>query len=150
MKNVAVRRLLPGETDQFFQLLQMFASGESQLKNHSSPAENYVTAFLRNLKNHVLVATINNIVVGGLTAYELEMYKNEASEMFLFEIGVGEEYRQQGVGTLLIQKLKEVCIQKNIQQIFVITSRGNACALQLYNTTGGKGDTESILFNYFL
>ena len=46
----------------------------------------------------MLVATIDNIIVGGLPAYEIEMYKNETSEMFLFEIDVDENYRQRQVG----------------------------------------------------
>ena len=45
-----------------------------------------------------MVATINNMIIGGLTAYEIEMYKNETSEMFLFEIDVDENYRQRQVG----------------------------------------------------
>lgn len=150
MNKIAVKRLLPNETVELLQLLKIFTSGDNQLKNRTYPPELYLKFFLQNEKNHVLVATLNNIIIGGLTAYEIQMYKNETSEMFLFEIDVDENYRQQGVGTLLIQKLKDVCTRQNIKQIFVITSRGNHPALKLYNTTGGKGDIESILFNYFL
>ena len=150
MNKIAVRRLLPNETGELLQLLKIFTSGDNQVNNRIYPSELYLEFFLQNKKNHVVVATINNMIIGGLTAYEIEMYKNETSEMFLFEIDVDENYRQQGVGTLLIQKLKDVCTQQNIKQIFVIASRGNYPALKLYNTTGGKGDIESILFNYFL
>ena len=150
MNKIAVKRLLPNETDEFLQLIKLFSSGDNQVNNHLYPSELYLDFFLQNPKNYVLVATIDNIIVGGLTAYEIEMYKNETSEMFLFEIDVDENYRQRRVGTLLIQELKDVCNQQNIKQIFVITSRDNASALKLYNTTGGIGDIESILFNYFL
>src|SRR5690242_15519217 len=119
-KKIAVKRLLPNETDEFLELVRLFTSGDNQLKNHSYPSGIYLGLFLQNQKNHVLVATVNNIIVGGLTAYEMDMYKNETSEMFLFEIDVNENHRQQGIGTLLIQHLKDICNQKNIKQIFVI------------------------------
>jgi ribosomal protein S18 acetylase RimI-like enzyme len=78
------------------------------------------------------------------------MYKKAVSEMFLFEIEVLKNYRQQGVGKSLIQELKNICNQKGIKQVFVVTSRTNHSALNLYETTGGIADNESILFNFFL
>lgn len=147
---VLVKKLFPNETDAFLQLIRLFTSESDPAKNHSYKAEKYLDAFLQNQKNHVFVASINKIVIGGLTAYEMEMYKNDTSEMFLFEIEVKAQYKQQGVGRLLIQALKDVCKQRNIKQIFVVTSRNNLSALKLYESTGGIADMESILFNYFL
>ena len=146
---VLIKKLLPSELDEFSQLVRLFTS-ESSARNYSYKTENHLESFLQNQKNHVVVASVNNTVIGGLTAYEIEMYKKETSEIFLFEIEVKEEYRQQGVGSLLIHKLKDICKQRSIQQIFVLTSRNNDSALKLYNSTGGVADNESILFNYLL
>jgi aminoglycoside 3-N-acetyltransferase I len=146
---VLIKKLLPSESDEFSQLVRLFTS-ESNARNDSYKTENHLESFLQNQKNHVVVASVNNTVIGGLTAYEIEMYKKETSEIFLFEIEVKEEYRQQGVGSLLIHKLKDICKQSSIQQIFVLTSRNNDSALKLYNSTGGVADNEFILFNYLL
>jgi len=142
--------LQTNEMDDFSELIRIFTSENNTLKKNPLPTKSYLETFLRNPRNYILVAIENNKIVGGLTAFEMEMYKNEFSEMFLFEIEVLKNYRQQGVGKSLIQELKNICNQKGIKQIFVVTSRTNYPALKLYETAGGASDNESKLFNFFL
>jgi aminoglycoside 3-N-acetyltransferase I len=86
----------------------------------------------------VIVALNNGVVIGGLTAYELDMYKEETTEIFLYEIAVEPLYRRNGVAKELIESLKKVCVSKGIREMYVGTEKDNYPAIKLYKATGGK------------
>ena len=109
----------------------------------------YVAGILSKNDFHVIAAIENQQLIGGLTAYELKMFKRETTEMFLYEIEVKEAHRQKGVGKALIGYLKKICVEKGIVEMFVGTSKNNQAARKLYSTTGGKADEDSVWFNYF-
>ncbi|WP_299457923.1 GNAT family N-acetyltransferase [uncultured Microscilla sp.] len=102
------------------------------------PREKYLAKLLTKKSFHAYVAMVGNKVVGGLTAYEMEMFDTEETEMFLFEIGVNKEARQKGIATALIEALKQTCYQQHIAIIFVGTSMDNEAAKKLYAKTGGS------------
>jgi ribosomal protein S18 acetylase RimI-like enzyme len=97
---------------------------------------------------HVIVALENDGLVGGLTAYEMQMFKSEITEMFLYEIEVAESHRQKGIGKALIESLKQICVEKGIAVMFVGTEKDNFPARKLYTSTGGDADEDSVWFNY--
>ncbi len=99
--------------------------------------ESYLSKLLAKRSFYVLVAYKNKELAGGLTAFELDMYKNRSSEMFLFEIGVKKEYRRLGVGKLLIEHLKKLALKKKMKLLFVLTSHDNLPAQKLYQSVGG-------------
>ena len=76
-------------------------------------------------------------VVGGLTAYELPMFGKEVRELFLYEIGVTESHWRQGIARALIEALKQTCVERGVEVIFVGTEMDNEAAKQLYANTGG-------------
>src|SRR5580765_5578071 len=69
------------------------------------PSDAYMKEILRKNGFHVIIALDNETIAGGLTAFELPMYKKPIMEMFLFEIGVMKKYRRQGIGKRLIEYL---------------------------------------------
>lgn len=77
------------------------------------------------------------------------MFKEEVREMFLYEIGVSENYRQRGIAGKLIGALKKTCVDTGIKIIFVGASFDNQPARQLYKTTGGEME-EIFWFTYNL
>jgi aminoglycoside 3-N-acetyltransferase I len=107
------------------------------------PREKYLSKILHKKSFHTYVALVNDKVVGGLTAYEMDMFDTEETEMFLFEIGVNKAVRQQGIATALIEALKQTCLKKHITTIFVATSIDNEIAKQLYANTGGALEVTS-------
>src|SRR5258706_10149624 len=68
----------------------------------------------------VLVALADNEVVGGLTAYELQKYYSDTSEIFIYDLAVKPEYQRMGIGKGLIQSLKEYCLKHGIKEFFVM------------------------------
>lgn len=109
------------------------------IEKPTSASNDHLVNLLAKDDFHVIVALQGEKTVGGLTAYELAGYKDEGQEMFLFEMGVEEASRRKGVGTALIEKLKQICGEKGISEMFVDAFAENSPACKLYESTGGKG-----------
>ncbi len=122
---------------------------DDEAENPTSASDEYLTKLLHRDDFHVIVSLKDNKVVGGLVAYELAGYKDEEAEMYLFEMGVDEAYQRQGIGTALIETLKEICREKGIEEMFVEAFADNTPAIKLYQKMGGKG-VKVVEFTYEL
>ena len=132
-----IKKVLPTDLQLAKQLITLWQTEDGYL-NPLIPNDSYLHDLLSKDSFHFFVAMKDELVIGGLTAYELLMYKEEETEMFLYEIGVEENYRQKGIAIKLIESLKKTCVDKGIKIIFVGTSKDNQPAKQLYKTTGGE------------
>ena len=101
------------------------------------PGDEYLQKLLGQDTFHAFVATDESLVIGGLSAYEMRMFTSEEDEIFLYEIGVNEHYRQRGVARAMIDELKKVCVTKGINTFYVGTATDNEPAKKLYKATGG-------------
>ena len=147
MIDFEIKKLAPDEVSVAGELIEMFGFDDESEHQIFSSVE-YVKKMLARDDFHVVVALENKKLIGGLTAYEMKMFKRETTEMFLYEIEVAETHRQKGVGKALIEFLKQICATKKIVEMFVGTEKDNTAARKLYATTGGKADEDSVWFNY--
>ena len=111
---------------------------EDGITDTDIPDAEYLAVLLSSDSFHAIVAMDGDLIIGGLTAYELPMFPKAIKEMFLYEISVDERYRQQGIATMLIDQLKSICAAKNIKIIFVGTETTNLPAKKLYKASGGS------------
>ena len=118
-------------------------------ENPTFLSDAYLTKLLKREDFHVFVALEDGKFAGGLTAYELMKYNAETTEMFLYEIGVEPEYQRRGIAAALVERLKAVCAEKGIREMFVATEPDNLPALGLYEKTGGKA-SEFVNFDYVI
>ena len=95
------------------------------------PSTSYLLEMLSKDDFHVIVALQNGNLLGGVTGYELPMYKRQIREMFLYEIAVRPEFRQQGIAKALIERLKQICKEKGIEEMYVGASTPNKAAMAL-------------------
>ena len=144
-----IERLTKGRGILAQQLYVLFQE-DDRVPKPSCPSLGHTEKMLERDDFHVIVAIEHGRVVGGLTAYEIPMYKEDLREMFLFEIAVHAEWRHQGVGTLLVEAIKRVCVERDIPKMFVLTSSKNQAALSLYSRTGGVPDIDGVGFSYRL
>lgn len=100
--------------------------------------EEAMNIFLSNKSNYLIVAVDEDEVVGFIVAYELQRVDRNLKAMFFYEIGVLRKYRNKGIGTALINYIKEICREKNIMKMWLPTERSNIPAVKLYTKTGGE------------
>lgn len=130
------KKLDTSETDLAKALILWFQQ-DDRVAQPIAPSDYYLRNLLVREDFHILVAMDGDKVIGGLTAYELPMYKEEVNEIFLYEIGVDEDYRMKNIATKLIEHLKQIALEKGIPEMYVGTELNNIPAQSLYKKTGG-------------
>ncbi len=132
-----IRKLEPNETSLAKELFIWFQVDDG-VAQPLVPSDYYLRNLLAKEDFHVVIALDRNKVIGGLTAFELTMYKEEVNEIFLYEIGVDEQYRKKNIATELIGFLKKMAAKRGIPEMYVGTEMHNIPAQKLYDKTGGK------------
>ena len=115
----------------------------------SSRSPGSLQGFLGNPANYLLIAEAEGEVGGFLLAYRLERADREASQMFVYEIGVAAPWRGQGLATALVEGITTLARAEGMFEAFVLTNGGNEAARRLYARTGGiVEDDAAVLFVY--
>jgi ribosomal protein S18 acetylase RimI-like enzyme len=107
--------------------------------------------FLSNPDNALFVAYVDNQAVGFLTAYRLQRMDAKKAEVLLYEIGVAENFQKRGIGTALIESVKNWARNNGADEVWVLTYNSNIAAMALYSSTGGIEDEPGTrMFTYTL
>ena len=84
-----------------------------------------------------LVAFDRDDPIGFLLAYELLRRRGDRSQLLVYEVGVDEGRRRQGVATTLFRELERLAMARGIRTGFVLTNESNEAAMELYRSVGG-------------
>ena len=140
---VTVRRLSAKDAPVAVQVVKSFSS--------KVVPSGYMVRFLGNPANFLLVADHNSEVAGFLLAYSLERLKEAARMVFIYEIEVANSYRRIGIGTALIEEIRDIAAREGMVHAFVITNYSNAGAVAFYRHTGAKIENgDDVIFRYSL
>ncbi len=113
------------------------------------PIDSTATAnFLADDRHHLLIGYVGDRPAGFVTAVELLHPDKPKPEMFLYELGVEEEYRRQGVATALMQRLVDLCHERGCGEMFVLTDDDNAAGNATYAKAGGKPEKAGVMFTW--
>ncbi len=96
------------------------------------------------------VATMEHEVVGGLTVYILDQYYKDQPLAYIYDLAVSERFQRRGVGTKLIDFLKDYCRARGFEEIFVQADVVDEYALKFYRSTGITEEEEVRHFYYSL
>lgn len=113
-----------------------FEDSATYLKN--IPPESYLETILG--KSHViaLVARFEDVVVGGIVAYELDKLEQARREIYIYDLAVSETHRRKGVATGLIRELQRIAKKRNAYVIYAEADEGDNAATRLYESLGTK------------
>ena len=102
------------------------------------PSDGYLRTLLG--KQHVvaLVALVDEDVVGGLVAYELDKFGQARREIYIYDLAVDEPHRRHGVATALIAHLQGIAAERGAWIIFVQADHGDGPAIALYEKLGTR------------
>jgi aminoglycoside 3-N-acetyltransferase I len=89
---------------------------------------------------HAIAAIREGKIIGGLTAYELEQYYTDKSELYIYDIAVKKEFHNQGIGKALIAYLKDYSTKNGIEAIFVEAHSEDEQAVKFYESTMGNSE----------
>ena len=83
-----------------------------------------------------LVAEARGEVVGALVAYELEKFEQARSEFYIYDLGVEEAARRQGIASQLIAHLGRIARNRGSEVMFVQADLDDPPAHALYAKLG--------------
>ena len=96
-----------------------------------------------------LVAFDGDDPIGFLLAYELLRRRGDPSQLFVYEVGVDEGRRRQGVATALFRELARFARERGIRSGFVLTNESNEAAMELYRSLGGvRPNRDDVLWDF--
>jgi ribosomal protein S18 acetylase RimI-like enzyme len=127
---VEVRRLGPRDWHLGVEVLRVLKAPDG----YPVPSIEYLSRFLSEADNVLIVASDGDIPVGYTVAYLLDRVDRDM--MFLYEIRVAESHRRRGVGKRVIAELKAICRARNVMKMWVLTGRSNIAAARMYASTG--------------
>ena len=114
------------------------AFGEPQTYGAEPPSDDYLRDLLGKQHITALVALIDENVVGGLVAYELDKFEQARREFYIYDLAVDERHRRRGVATAMIAHLREIAAERGAWVIFVQADYGDGPAIALYEKLGTR------------
>jgi aminoglycoside 3-N-acetyltransferase I len=125
------------------ELLKVFGSAfqEPETYQGAVPRYEYLQILLKR-RHFIVVVALDESgrVVAGLTAYELEKFEQERSEIYIYDLAVAEAHRRRGIATGLIHELKGIARERGAYVIFVQADVGDIPAIRLYESLGVRED----------
>jgi aminoglycoside 3-N-acetyltransferase I len=138
--DIQIKQLATNEIDQMRSLLNLFgeACEDKETYCNKQPTDTYLENLLN--KDHfiTLIATQAKKVVGGLTAYVLDKFEQQRSEIYVYDLAVDESFRRQGIATNLINHLKEIAKTRGAYVIIIQADWGDQGPINLYEKLGKK------------
>lgn len=135
MTDIWIKRLACRDSELARQLFQLIAEVFSEKYQHQS--NDYLEQLLKRSDFWAISAFDGGDIVGGITAHTLPMTKAEASEIFIYDIAVREEYQRRSIGRRLITFLLETAYSQGIKVVFVAADNDDDGALNFYKALGG-------------
>ncbi|MGI9289318.1 MAG: GNAT family N-acetyltransferase, partial [Pseudomonadales bacterium] len=125
-----------GDLQKLAELIRLYED-VFEMETFVRPSDEYLQSLLNKDGIMFLVATIEEKVVGGLTAHELPSTYFEANEVYVYDLAVTNDYQRTGIGKTLLSKLAETCRKKGDSEFFLQADFDDEHALEFYRSTGG-------------
>ena len=121
-----IRRLGPDDVEAVLMASQLF-------DEPADPA--WARTFLAREGHHLLMAFEEGTPIGFVSGVET-IHPDKGTEMFLYELGVDDEYRRRGIGKALVGALADLAIEQGCHGMWVGTEPDNAGAIATYRAAG--------------
>lgn len=124
------------------EMLALFAEVFDDYGSYQSKiaSDAYLESRLRDDTFIALAALVDGRVVGALAAYVLKKFEQERSEIYIYDLGVREDYRRLGIATGLINKVRDIAKEIGAWVVYVQADAGDEPAIKLYGSLGTRED----------
>ena len=106
--------------------------------DHTEVSNDYAAELLARPEVWAYAATLDDVVIGGLTAHTLPMTRSESAEIFLYDLAVDTSAQRRGIGRQLIARLVADAAATGIDVVFVPADNDDTHALDFYRAIGGR------------
>jgi ribosomal-protein-alanine N-acetyltransferase len=103
--------------------------------------------FLTDPGHHIFIAYVDGVPAGMVTGVETT-HPDKGTEMFLYELGVGETYQRRGIARALVGVLADTARERGCYGMWVLTERANTAAMATYRSAGGSDDGDHVMLSW--
>jgi aminoglycoside 3-N-acetyltransferase I len=138
----SLKRLTTRDLALMKELLAVYGKAFDDVETYTGaqPSDGYLQRLLDRRDFLTIVALQDQQVVGGLSAYVLEKFERERSEIYIYDLAVAEPHRRHGLATALIGELRRIGSAMGAYVIFVQADPGDTPAIALYTKLGVRED----------
>ena len=111
------------------------------------PQAEATARFLADEHHHLLIAYDGEVPAAMVTGVEMT-HPDKGTEMFLYELGVDEEFRGRGLGKAMVAALADLARQRGCYGMWVLTDADNDAALATYVGAGGVRDGRQAMLSW--
>jgi ribosomal protein S18 acetylase RimI-like enzyme len=104
-----------------------------------SAGESATRRFLAEENHHLYIAYVEGHPAGFVSGVEMT-HSDKGTEMFLYELSVDELFRQQAIGRALVDRLRDLAVERGCYGMWVLTDESNAGALATYGRSGATSE----------
>jgi ribosomal protein S18 acetylase RimI-like enzyme len=133
-----IRHLRPEDVDALLAAEHLF--------DHA-PRPDWARKFLESEDHHILIAYLDDEPAGFVSGVETT-HPDKGTEMFLYELGVAEAHRRQGLARALVEELGRLAVSRGCYGMWVATEPANAAALSTYRASGSDAGEESVILTW--
>jgi ribosomal protein S18 acetylase RimI-like enzyme len=103
--------------------------------------------FLDSEGHFLLVAYEDGGPAGFVSGIEMT-HPDKGTEMFLYELAVGEAFRGRGIGTALVTALRDLAVEHGCYDMWVLTDADNTAALATYEGAGADEKSSHVMLTW--
>ena len=107
--------------------------------------EDRLTRYLASPIYWMALAMVDDLVVGQCMCV-VHHHPDKETELFLDEIGTGDDWRRRGIATALMSAVFKRADEVGIEEIWLGTEADNVPAQRLYEKTGASGEPALIYY----
>jgi ribosomal protein S18 acetylase RimI-like enzyme len=131
-------RLRPGDEQLVLDAASLF---------DSPPEPRWSSKFLAESGHHLLMAYVGDVVAGFVSGVETT-HPDKGTEMFLYELGLDEPFRRQGIGSALVRALADMAVEAGCSGMWVGTEHDNVAAIATYRSAGAEPPEPSVTLTW--
>ena len=137
--------------------IRIMHSGEAALLANVAPGAfdaainpRWAAEFLADRRHHLAAALEGDLIVGMASAVDY-LHPDKAPQLWINEIGVAPNHRNQGTAKLLLGALLTKAKELQCTEAWVLTEQSNEPAMRLYGALGGhKNPERQVMFEFNL
>jgi ribosomal protein S18 acetylase RimI-like enzyme len=100
--------------------------------------------FLAEAGHHLLIADADGYPAGFVCGVEMT-HPDKGTEMFLYELGVEERFRRRGLGRALVERLRDLAMERGCYGMWLLTDDYNRAALATYEGSGASPERGQVV-----